>query len=179
MAQAAWDAALLRTRIHRIDARLLNVGHADGGGTLQNETTVALSKSSVAKQWISTVALKIAGFPKEAPPDSDPAFYVEIIVKGVYTWNTPPTHKILSDPNMAHALGRQIYAVAVCECIAAAGKMGFHGLKVPADLSREDIVGGLPITSSDIEKLQLPPLRMKPAIKKAAPRKMQKKKLAS
>ena len=158
MALAAWNANLQRTRLHRIDARLLSSGMSEGG-VLNNETTVALSRSTRPNEWVSTVGLKITGYPKGTTTDNaeqtKPAFYVEAIVKGVYTWSTTPDESILADAGVAHALGRQIYAVALCECQAAAGKMGFHGIKIPADLVRSGIGIEIPVSEDDLHKLQL------------------------
>lgn len=167
MALAAWDAQLLQTRVHRIDARILSGGTSDGG-VLNNETTVALSKSIGPNEWISTIAVKISGYRKgdSAENAESPTFYVEAIVKGVYTWPVAPDDNIFKDPDLAHALGKQIYGVAVCECLAAAGKMGFHGIKIPADLMRAKSGVELPVSKDELLKLQLMPPERKVARKK-------------
>lgn len=168
MALAAWNAHLLHTRVHRIDARVLS-GGASVGGVLNNETTVALSKSIRPNEWISTIGLKISGYRKgdSAENAESPTFYVEAIVKGIYTWPVAPDDNIFKDPDFAHALGKQIYGVAVCECLAAAGKMGFHGIKIPADLMRAENGVEQPVSKDDLLKLQLMPSERKIAPKKS------------
>lgn len=157
IALASWNANLKGTRIHRIDAWLQASGVPEGG-VLNNETTVALSSSVRPNEWVSTVGLKIVGYPKGTTPENaeqtKPAFHIEAVVKGVYTWLTAPEKSVLADAGLAHALGRQIYAVAVCECQAAAGKMGLHGIKIPADLARS---GGkeVSVSEDDLHRLQL------------------------
>lgn len=181
IALASLSANLKRSRLHRLDAQILSNG-THMGGILNSETTVGFGKATKAEEWVSTVSLKIVGYPKGTTKDDadhvTPVFSVEATVKGVYSWQKIPPKEVLNDQDLAHALGRPLYAVVASECRAAAAKMGFHGVKPAEDLPRAGEGEAIPLTENDLHMIKSG-LVVPPKSKVGAPRKKVLKRLTS
>jgi len=153
IALAALSANLKRTRIHRLDAHISSNG-THSGGVLQTQTTVGFGKLTKDEEWICAISVKVIGYPKGTTKadaeQTTPIFSVEATIKGAYSWQRPPAKEVLTDPNLAHALGRPLYALAASECQAASAKLGFHGIQIATDLPRAGDGEAVPITKDDI-----------------------------
>jgi hypothetical protein len=155
VALAAFNSNLKRVRFHKLDARILSPETAPNvGGTLSTEAGVKLGKVLNSEEWASTISLKIVGYAKKNATDDaeqpTAVFSVEGIIKGVYDWGEIPTKEVLTDHNLAHALGRPLYVLLATECKAVAAKMGFHGIKAPSDLPRPNDNEELPLTKTSL-----------------------------
>ncbi len=154
VALIATSANLQRSRLYSVDAKIfadnLPLGKMSGG-ILTAETTVQLADSDNSDEVVSSITVKIEGFPKGITQENvDPkhrVFCVEVTFQGVYSWNKKPPAKVISDPALAHALGRPMYALAVSEARAVAEKMGFIGIKTDPDLPRPSAKNSGPIKS--------------------------------
>lgn len=175
VALAAMSADLKTSRVHSITARIASnnpPSSAMSGGYLAAEATVKLGQSSAGEEAISSVLLKVEGFPKgverEKASEEDRVFCIEVEVQGVYGWRKSPSKAVLGNKDLAHALGRPMYTIAASEVRAIAVKMGFMGVYIDADLLRanNEIANAKPLEI---------PHAAKPSIdavtKEAAPRK--------
>lgn len=153
VALAAFNSNLKRVRFHKLDARILSPTTAPNiGGTLSTETGVKLGKLLTSEEWAITISLKIVGYAKKSATDDTELptaiFSIEGTIKGVYSWGKIPPKEVLTDPNLAHALGRPLYVLLTSECKAAAARMGFHGIKAPSDLPRPSDSEELPLVKN-------------------------------
>lgn len=140
IAAAALNATLRRSRFQKIFAEIFT-NQKQEGGLVEVETSVQLGKGVNNDEWVSSIGVKVLGFPKGSAEKlkadgREPIFTVEITYKGVYAWDILPSKEILTDPDLAYALGRPLYMVAAAECRAAAAKLGFIGVSIPTDLAK-------------------------------------------
>ena len=163
IAKAAVNATLKRTRFERVDAKVLSNAPSQGG-MLNVETSVILGKARSATDWVSSVTVKVTGYPKDVGPDkiaeTSPVFCVDVMVKGVYFWKQQPPPVVTESPELAYALGRPIYALAIHECRAIAAKMGFHRLPIAEELPRADEGECVPVSEADARALELEPVKL-------------------
>lgn len=160
VALAAMSAVLQASRIRKIDAKLSADHIAPGamsGGFLAADTNVKLGVSQDGSDVISSITVRIEGFPKgitkEKAVINTGIFCIEVTAQGIYTWvkNSPPPD-VMGHPNLAHALGRPIYALAASEVISIAVKMGFTGVTIDPDIPppKSAVAGNTP--SIDLKK---------------------------
>lgn len=182
IALAALSANLKHAKFHRLDAHVLSNG-THLGGVLQTQTTVAFGKPTKSEEWVCTVSVKVTGYPKGTTKDDveevAPIFSVEATVKGVYYWQITPAEDVLSDPDLTHALGRSLYALAASECQAASAKIGFHEIRIPADLPRAGTGEALPVTEDDLLMIESGLVAPPPKPKVGTPRKTAPKRRTS
>lgn len=142
VALAAMSAVLQTSRIRKIDAKLSADHIAPGamsGGFLAADTNVKLGVSQDGSDVISSITVRIEGFPKGVTRDkakiNTGVFCIEVTAQGIYTWvKNPPTIDVMGQPSLAHALGRPIYALAASEVRSIAVKMGFTGVTIDPDI---------------------------------------------
>lgn len=171
VALTAFNSNLKRVRFHKLDARILSPATLQNvGGTLSTETGVKLGKVLESEEWASTISLKIVGYAKKNAADDaeqpTAIFSVEGIIKGVYSWDKIPSKEVLTDHNLAHALGRPLYLLLASECKVAAAKMGFDGIKAPSDLPRPSESEELPLSKNSLSMIK--PVSKRDTVKKSA-----------
>lgn len=179
VALAVINANLQTARIRSVNANAADNIPANvmSGGFLAVQTDVKLTEDETGNSVISSITLKVEGFPKgikrENSQIGDRVFCVEVTAQGFYSWKTPPHRHAIHHPDLAHALGRPMYALAASEIREIALKMGFNGVHIESDIPRAQEEGIQTTPSENLKPQHLisRDLTKKAAIKTSAPKK--------